>query len=114
MRGSVARVAVVACVAVCAAVMLADTSGGGQVADAINKLEPHRTMHLRGFDRRGAAAYSSCAFSDKVVAHQEMADLMNTAGLTPWLPFGAFLWLWHSRPPSHPRIPPDLIPSTPV
>ncbi len=23
--------------------------------DAINKLEPHRTMHLRGFDRRGAA-----------------------------------------------------------
>jgi hypothetical protein len=55
----------------------------------------------------GGLASTQCTFSTTVLNYQkqafkEMAGLMSTAGLTPWLQFGEFLWWFFSRVQNRP------------
>jgi len=70
-----------------------DDPGGGQVW-AARYLDDEPVLTATGF---GALSSTHCAFTDVVAAYMqqafaEMADLMNGAGLTPWLQFGETLW----------------------
>jgi hypothetical protein len=50
--------------------------------DALQKLEPHRTMHLRGFDRRGAAAAMHGANASGFTVSGVFRDAADFAVLT--------------------------------
>lgn len=53
-------------------------------AETIYKLEPHRTMHLRGFDRRGAAAALHSASSSGFTVSGVFRDMADFAVLVLW------------------------------
>src|SRR6266568_8651416 len=52
--------------------------------EAISKLQPHRTMHLRGFDRRGAAAALHHASASGFTVSGVFRDAADFAVLILW------------------------------
>lgn len=59
-------------------------SGGGSAVEPIHKLQPNRTIHLRGFDDRGAGASLHHATADSFKVSGVFRDAADFAVLTLW------------------------------